>query len=85
VGNCGLDSSDSGLGPVVGPCERSNEPSGCIEGWEFIDRLSGHYFLHEVSRLSSVNVIHAFFDMPLSFSYDELFARQSMKFHFNFL
>jgi hypothetical protein len=34
---CGLDSSDSGLGPVVGFWEHCNEPSGSIKGGEFLD------------------------------------------------
>jgi hypothetical protein len=34
-GGCGLDTSGSGLGPVVGPCEHGNEPSGPIKGAEF--------------------------------------------------
>jgi hypothetical protein len=37
VGSCGVDASGSGLGPVVGSCEHSNEPSGSIKVWEFID------------------------------------------------
>jgi len=32
VGRCGLDSSVSGKGPVVGCCESGNEPSGSIKG-----------------------------------------------------
>jgi hypothetical protein len=30
VGRCGLDASASGEGPVVGSCERGNEPSVSI-------------------------------------------------------
>jgi hypothetical protein len=38
VGRCGLNSSDSGQGPVAVCCEHSNEPSGSIKVWvEFID------------------------------------------------
>jgi hypothetical protein len=37
VGTCGLDSSDSGQGRVVGPCEHGNEFSGSIKGGEFLD------------------------------------------------
>jgi len=37
VGNCGVDSSGSGLGPVVGPSEHSNEPSGSIKSRKFLD------------------------------------------------
>jgi len=36
-GRCGLDSSGSGYGPVAGSYEESNEFSGCIKGWEFLD------------------------------------------------
>jgi hypothetical protein len=32
---CGLDSSGSGYGPVAGPCEHGNEPSGYIKSVEF--------------------------------------------------
>jgi hypothetical protein len=31
VGQCGLDASGSGQGPVVGSCEHDNEPSGSIK------------------------------------------------------
>jgi hypothetical protein len=31
VGSCGLDSSGSGYGTVVGSCEHGNEPSGSIK------------------------------------------------------
>jgi hypothetical protein len=37
VGGCGLDSSGSGWGPVAGPHEHDNEPSGSIKGGEFLD------------------------------------------------
>jgi len=37
VGGCGLDASGSGLGPVAGSSEHSNELSGPVEGGEFID------------------------------------------------
>jgi hypothetical protein len=37
VGNCGLDSSGSGKGPVTGSCGHGNEPSGFIKGGEFLD------------------------------------------------
>jgi hypothetical protein len=37
VGRCGLDASGSGQGPVAGPCEQGNEPSGSIKGGEFPD------------------------------------------------
>jgi hypothetical protein len=37
VGRCGLNSFGSGEGPVVGPCEHGNEPSGSIKGREFLD------------------------------------------------
>jgi hypothetical protein len=35
-GGCGLDSSGSGYGPVVGSCEHGNEPLGSIKGGEFL-------------------------------------------------
>jgi hypothetical protein len=31
VGSCGLDSSGTGEGPVVGSCEHGNEPLGSHE------------------------------------------------------
>jgi hypothetical protein len=34
---CGLVSFDSGWGPVVGSCERGNEPSCSMKGGEFVD------------------------------------------------
>jgi hypothetical protein len=37
MGNCGLDASGLGYGPMVGSREGSNEPSGSIRGWEFLD------------------------------------------------
>jgi hypothetical protein len=42
VGTCGLVSSDSGYGPVAEPCERGSEPSGSMEGEEFLDGLNGY-------------------------------------------
>jgi len=37
VGGCGLDTSGSGYGPVVGCCAHGNEHSGSIKGREFFD------------------------------------------------
>jgi hypothetical protein len=37
MGKCGLDSTGSGWGPVVGCCEHGNEPSGSVRGGEFFD------------------------------------------------
>jgi len=37
LGNCGLDAFGSGYGPVAGPYEYGNEPSGFIRGGEFLD------------------------------------------------
>jgi hypothetical protein len=39
VGRCGVDSSGSGKGPVMGCFEHTNEPSGSIKGSEFLDWL----------------------------------------------
>jgi hypothetical protein len=36
VGRCGLDSSGSVQGPVEGPCEYCNEPSGSVKGGNFL-------------------------------------------------
>jgi len=33
----GLDSSGSGQGILVGPCEHGNEPSGSVKGEKFLD------------------------------------------------
>jgi hypothetical protein len=35
-----VNSSGSGYRPVAAFCEHGNEPSGSIEGWEFIDYLT---------------------------------------------
>jgi hypothetical protein len=40
VGSCGLDSSGSVYGPLVGSFERGTEPLGSIKGGEFLDCLS---------------------------------------------
>jgi hypothetical protein len=37
---CGLNSSGSGQGPVVGYCEHGNGPSGSIKDGEILDQLS---------------------------------------------
>jgi hypothetical protein len=37
VGRCGLNSSQSGLGPMVGSCEYGNEKVGSIKGGKFLD------------------------------------------------
>jgi len=37
-----LDSSGSRQGPVMGSCERGNEPLGTIKGKEFLDQLNEH-------------------------------------------
>jgi hypothetical protein len=37
VGRCGLDSSGSGQGPVVGSCGQSNKPLGSIKCGELCD------------------------------------------------
>jgi len=42
VGECGLGSSGSGLGSVVGPCKHCNGTSGSIKGGEFCDQLSDY-------------------------------------------
>jgi hypothetical protein len=40
IGECGLDSSSSGYGSVTGFCEHGNEPSGSVEGGEYLRYLS---------------------------------------------
>jgi hypothetical protein len=40
VGKCGLDSCDSGQGPIEGCCEHGNELSGSLNGGDFVDQLS---------------------------------------------
>jgi hypothetical protein len=37
VRGCGLDSSDSGQGPVADLCEHGNEPSGSMKGRKFLE------------------------------------------------
>jgi hypothetical protein len=37
VGECELDSSGSGYGPVAGPCGLDNEPYGSIKSGKFLD------------------------------------------------
>jgi hypothetical protein len=37
MAGCGLVASDSGQGPVVGSCEHGTEPSGSLNGKEFLD------------------------------------------------
>jgi len=37
VVSCGLHSYGSRYEPVVGSCEHSNEPLGCIKGGVFLD------------------------------------------------
>jgi hypothetical protein len=37
VGECGLDSTGSGYGPLAGSCGHDNETSGSIKGEEFLD------------------------------------------------
>jgi hypothetical protein len=36
-GRCDMDASGSGQGPVAGPREHGNEPSGSMKGGEFRD------------------------------------------------
>jgi hypothetical protein len=42
VGKCGLDSSDSGQGLMVGCFEHGNELSDFIKGREFLDYMSDY-------------------------------------------
>jgi hypothetical protein len=44
VGSCGLDTSGSEQGPVMGSCEQANKPSGSIKDMEF-KRLNDHWLL----------------------------------------
>jgi hypothetical protein len=46
--SCGLDTSDSEQGQVVGCCEHGNEHSDSIKGEELVDQLSD-YQLHNCS------------------------------------
>jgi hypothetical protein len=43
MGRCGLDSSGSRPGLMVGSCEHGNEPSGSIKGREFLDQLNDNF------------------------------------------
>jgi hypothetical protein len=49
VGRCGLNTSGSGYGPVMDPCEYGNEILDSIEGREFLDQLSDNYVLKKDS------------------------------------
>jgi hypothetical protein len=51
VVTCGLDSSASGQGPVIGSCKHGKEPSGSIKGGKFIDQLNDYWFLKKDSAL----------------------------------
>jgi hypothetical protein len=42
VGGCGLYLSVSRRGPVAGPYEHGDEPSGFIKGGGFLDYLNDH-------------------------------------------
>jgi hypothetical protein len=46
---CGLDSSGSGQGRVVGSCEHGNGTSGFIKGGEFFDWLIDYQLLKKDS------------------------------------
>jgi hypothetical protein len=48
VWGCGLDSTGSGRGPVMGSCEHSNEPPVFIKGGEFLKQLSNYKILKEL-------------------------------------
>ena len=45
----GLDRSDSGQGHVAGSCEYGDEPSGCIQCWEFLELLRTFWLRRKVS------------------------------------
>jgi hypothetical protein len=47
VGRCGLDTSYSEEGPLVGTPEHGNEPSGSIKGGEFLDQFSDCYLIEK--------------------------------------
>jgi hypothetical protein len=54
---CGLDSSDSGEGPVAGSSEHSNEPSGSVKADNLLTSCvavssSRRVLLHGVSLVS---------------------------------
>jgi hypothetical protein len=49
VRRCGLVSSSSGYGPVAVYCEHVDEPSGSVEGGEFLDWLKDYRVLKKVS------------------------------------
>jgi hypothetical protein len=45
MGACGLDSYDTGKGPMVGFCEHGNEPLVAINCWGFLEWLSSYWIL----------------------------------------
>jgi hypothetical protein len=48
VGECGLDSSGSGKGPKVSPCEHGNELPVSMKGGEFHEELKTYYFFKTI-------------------------------------
>jgi hypothetical protein len=70
MGRGGLDSSDSGLGPVVGSCEQGNEPSGSLAEWllasqegicsmELVNQLVGCWWVKELAPFLKVLSRHS--------------------------
>jgi hypothetical protein len=47
MGNCGLDWSGSGYGPVANSCEHGDERSGYLKCWKHLDKLSNSYLYQE--------------------------------------
>jgi len=53
---CGLDSSNSGKGPIAGYCEHSNEPPGSVKSGKFVDYLRDSYYMESQPRISRLEL-----------------------------
>jgi hypothetical protein len=54
VQGCGLNSTDSGKGPVVGSSEHGSEASDSINCREFFDQLSNYHLSNKDSALRTL-------------------------------
>jgi hypothetical protein len=55
---CGLNSSDSGQGPVAGSCKHGSENLGPIRGGESFDQLSDYQYLKDSAPAISSSVVY---------------------------
>jgi len=73
VVSCGLDSSVSGWGQVMGSCEQGNKPLGYIKDGEFLDKLSNYQLLDDSAPWSYMYYVTVVCSMS------QPFLRKSMK------